>query len=242
MAEPNESNRDEEALDQEDGTPEETVSNNDEGGLVCPPAIDPDVFNSLPPELQQELVLQHQVDTQISESGLDGLDPDVLAALPEEMRREVIEQEQQQQRLRELQASQAADPANAEEYLETNASFLASLSPDLREESELPPPFCLPDLASVCSVAFTSHPMSFLSSSDSRRCVHIFPSFNPDRRGKRFERKGGIATPTTSRRGQCCKCHRLGCSRGQTRRSSQASSATLWCIKRASSAEWQITD
>ena len=141
VAEPNESNRDEEALDQEDGTPEETVSNNDEGGLVCPPAIDPDVFNSLPPELQQELVLQHQVDTQISESGLDGLDPDVLAALPEEMRREVIEQEQQQQRLRELQASQAADPANAEEYLETNASFLASLSPDLREESELPPLF-----------------------------------------------------------------------------------------------------
>ena len=57
------------------------------------------------------------------------------------MRREVIEQEQQQQRLRELHASQAADPANAEEYLETNASFLASLSPDLREESELPPLF-----------------------------------------------------------------------------------------------------
>ena len=137
VAEPNESNRDEEALDQEDGTPED----NDEGGLVCPPEIDPDVFNSLPPELQQELVLQHQVDTQISESGLDGLDPDVLAALPEEMRREVIEQEQQQQRLRELHASQAADPANAEEYLETNASFLASLSPDLREESELPPLF-----------------------------------------------------------------------------------------------------
>jgi hypothetical protein len=43
--------------------------------------------------------------------------------LPEEMRREIIEQEQQQQRLRELQDSQA-DPANAEDYLSTNASFL----------------------------------------------------------------------------------------------------------------------
>lgn len=55
--------------------------------------------------------------------------------LPEEMRREIIEQEQQQQRLRELQDSQqAADPANAEDYLGNNATFLASLNPDLRQD------------------------------------------------------------------------------------------------------------
>ena len=169
VAEPLESNQYEEALDQEvDGASVENVSHNDEGVLVCPPAIDPEVFNSLPPELQQELVLQHQVDTQISESGLDGLDPDVLAALPEEMRREVIEQEQQQQRLRELQASQAADPANAEEYLETNASFLASLSPDLREESECPPflsPRCFFSVL-CCVLPLTRCPLSVLLTAD----------------------------------------------------------------------------
>ena len=51
----------------------------------------------------------------------------------EDMRREVIEQEQQQRREREQQAAQpAADPANAEEM--DNASFLASLAPNLRQE------------------------------------------------------------------------------------------------------------
>jgi hypothetical protein len=133
VAEPHESNREEEEEKVDDGTPEENVTNDIEGGQQqrCPPGIDPDVFDSLPLEVQQEIIQQHEVDAQISESGLD---PEALAALPEEMRREVIEQEQQQQRLRELQTAQAADPANAEEYLESNASFLASLSPDLREE------------------------------------------------------------------------------------------------------------
>lgn len=46
------------------------------------------------------------------------------------MRREVIEQERQQQRRQESEP--AADPSNAEEM--DNASFLASLSPDLRQE------------------------------------------------------------------------------------------------------------
>jgi len=81
--------------------------------------------------MQQEIVDQHQatsaVAAQLGEAS--GLDPEALAALPEDMRREVIEQEQQQQRLRE---HAAADPANAEEM--DNASFVASLAPDLREE------------------------------------------------------------------------------------------------------------
>ena len=76
------------------------------------------------------LFTEHEVEAQISESGLD---PEALAALPEEMRREVIEQEQVERRQREeANAEPAADPANAEEM--DNASFLASLTPELRQE------------------------------------------------------------------------------------------------------------
>ena len=111
-------------------------TNNEENGEsnqeppTCPPDIDPEVFASLPLEMQQEIVQQAEESQQISESGLD---PEALAALPEELRREIIEQEQQEQRLREQHAAQpAADPANAEDM--DNASFLASLAPDLRQE------------------------------------------------------------------------------------------------------------
>ena len=112
------------------GAEEDTNNDANNGTLTCPADIDPEVFNSLPLEMQQEIVQQHEVEAQISESGLD---PEALAALPEEMRREVIQQEQQERSLREQQAAQpAADPANAEEM--DNASFLASLTPDLRQE------------------------------------------------------------------------------------------------------------
>ena len=81
--------------------------------FTCPPDIDPDVFRSLPPEMQQEIIHQQEVAAQISESGLD---PEALAALPEDLRREVIEEEQNQQRLRDEQASRSvANPANVEE-------------------------------------------------------------------------------------------------------------------------------
>mmetsp|Transcript_18279 Transcript_18279/g.44004 ORF Transcript_18279/g.44004 Transcript_18279/m.44004 type:complete len:2525 (-) Transcript_18279:72-7646(-) len=124
-----ESNDEEDAPD-ENATINEEPPTGENGQLTCPPDIDLEVFMSLPVEMQQEIVQQHEVDAQISESGLD---PEALAALPEEMRREVMEQEQQQQRQREQQASEpAADPANAEDM--DNASFLASLAPDLRQE------------------------------------------------------------------------------------------------------------
>eukprot|EP00571_Detonula_confervacea_P003423 CAMPEP_0172329052 /NCGR_PEP_ID=MMETSP1058-20130122/60671_1 /TAXON_ID=83371 /ORGANISM="Detonula confervacea, Strain CCMP 353" /LENGTH=4507 /DNA_ID=CAMNT_0013046199 /DNA_START=90 /DNA_END=13614 /DNA_ORIENTATION=- len=135
-AESHESNQEEEQAPEEENAANDVRVNNDtaeveeSGQLTCPPDIDPEVFNSLPLEMQQEIVAEHEVAAQISESGLD---PEALAALPEEMRREVIEQEQQRQRLREQEAAQpAADPANAEDM--DNASFLASLAPDLRQE------------------------------------------------------------------------------------------------------------
>lgn len=102
--------------------------------LACPPDVDPEVFGSLPLEMQQEVIAEHnaanEVAAQIPGSSLD---PEALAALPEDMRREIIEQELQQQRLREREAAQpAADPANAEEM--DPASFLASLTPELRQD------------------------------------------------------------------------------------------------------------
>ena len=104
------------------------------GDIACPPDVDPEVFASLPLEMQQELLAEHnamnEVAAQIPGSSLD---PEALAALPEEMRREIIEEERHQQRLREREAAQpAADPANAEEI--DPASFLASLTPELRQD------------------------------------------------------------------------------------------------------------
>ena len=112
------------------GTVTDEVSN--ANGLTCPPGMDLEVFNSLPIDVQQEVVEQHQATLMNVIEQLDsssGLDPEALAALPEEMQREAIAQEQQE-RLREQSAP--ANPSNAQEM--DNASFVASLSPDLREE------------------------------------------------------------------------------------------------------------
>jgi hypothetical protein len=101
-------------------------------GLVCPPDIDLEVFNSLPQEMQQDCVDQFNTTRELA-AQLDGstLDPEVLAALPEDMRREVIEQDRRERQMREQQEA-PADPSHAEEM--DNASFIASLSPELREE------------------------------------------------------------------------------------------------------------
>jgi E3 ubiquitin-protein ligase HUWE1 len=111
---------------------DDTTSNVNVNGLVCPPDVDADVFNSLPLEMQQDCVDQYSR-TQELVAQLTGstLDPEVLAALPEDMRLEIIEQDRQERRMRDQEQEQA-DPSNAEEM--DNASFLASLSPDLREE------------------------------------------------------------------------------------------------------------
>ena len=117
-------NAEEPAADTSDGVP-------NGNGLVCPAGMDPEVFNVLPLEMQQEVVNQARETTELANQ-LDAgssLDPEALAALPEEMRREVIEQEQRERRSRE---QPPADPSNAEEM--DNASFVASLAPDLRNE------------------------------------------------------------------------------------------------------------
>jgi len=99
--------------------------------LSCPDGMDLDVFNSLPIEMQREVVDEHQASVNVANQlGPDStLDPEALAALPEEMRNEIIAQEQRQRRLSD---SAPADPSNAAEM--DNASFIASLAPNLREE------------------------------------------------------------------------------------------------------------
>jgi hypothetical protein len=69
-------------------------------GLVCPPGMDAEVFNSLPEDMQREIVEQHRAAMIVSEElgSSSTLDPEALVALPEDMRREIIEQEQQERR------------------------------------------------------------------------------------------------------------------------------------------------
>jgi E3 ubiquitin-protein ligase HUWE1 len=128
-----ETDRQESAVADANETTENVVGENvpNGNGFICPPGMDPEVFNVLPLEMQQEVVNQARETSELAQQ-LDAgssLDPEALAALPEDMRREVIAQEQQERRMRE---QAPADPSNAEEM--DNASFLASLAPDLRNE------------------------------------------------------------------------------------------------------------
>lgn len=104
-----------------------------EHGLLCPPGMDQEVFNCLPLDMQQEVLELHRGALEVAAQldSTSGLDPEALAALPEDMRREIILQDQQD-RERMQRQQQTADPSNAEDM--DNASFLASLAPDLREE------------------------------------------------------------------------------------------------------------
>ena len=127
-AEANEPGESDETTEQDNGD----ESNEQEEVLVCPPNIEPDVFHSLPREMQRDVVNEYASSRDLA-AQLDGtsLDPEVLAALPEDMRQEVIEQERRE-RMRDVQEAAPADPSRAEEM--DNASFIASLSPELRAE------------------------------------------------------------------------------------------------------------
>jgi E3 ubiquitin-protein ligase HUWE1 len=104
-------------------------------GLVCPQGFDPEVFNSLPVEMQLDCVSQYnatqELEMQLRESTLD---PSVLAELPEDIRRDIIEQDRiERERARQQnEGDGVADPSHAEEM--DTASFIASLAPGLREE------------------------------------------------------------------------------------------------------------
>lgn len=121
-------------------------------GFVCPEGIDPEVFNSLPPDMQAEIIAQStpanvqspasgsvaatagsesfsQMDLDMANSSFDR---ETLEALPADIRAEVLANERRE---REAAAAAAAEPADISRAQEMdNASFVASLAPELREE------------------------------------------------------------------------------------------------------------
>uniref|UniRef100_K3X2T4 Uncharacterized protein n=1 Tax=Globisporangium ultimum (strain ATCC 200006 / CBS 805.95 / DAOM BR144) TaxID=431595 RepID=K3X2T4_GLOUD len=116
--------------------------------LVCPEGIDPEVFASLPPDMQAEIVAQSAPPSVSTTAGNQGgsesfsqldldmanssFDRETLEALPEDIRAEVLANERRE---REALAAAAAAPADISRAQEMdNASFVASLAPELREE------------------------------------------------------------------------------------------------------------
>eukprot|EP01041_Mallomonas_annulata_P000793 gene793-1538_t len=114
-------------------------------GLVCPPGYDAEVFNSLPDFMQLEVIQEHQQQMNQTANSSDhqnrllelavasGFDAETLAALPESIRQEIFQQVEQDARNQNLFSSESpADPSHAQDM--DNASFLVSLTPDLRAE------------------------------------------------------------------------------------------------------------
>lgn len=106
--------------------------------IVCPEGMDPEVFESLPPEMQMEIMAQFGVpvenetppsrETQLNlDMENSNFDRETLEALPADIREEVLANER-----REREAVAPADVSHAQDM--DNASFVASLAPDLREE------------------------------------------------------------------------------------------------------------
>ena len=118
----------------------------------CPPGYDEEVWCSLPEEMQQELLAEmgfsssdavtQQEDMLTSTS----LDRDALAELPSALRNEILQEEATERRRRRsidenltsnatlAMENQEGESQSQPPATESNASFLASLSPDLRTE------------------------------------------------------------------------------------------------------------
>ena len=119
---------------QDNNISEQAAEDNDQSDRVeCPPSMEPDVFHSLPIEMQREMANEY-AQSQDFAAQVEGtsLDPEVLAELPEDMRRDVIAQARREQMREAEAAAPPVDPARAEEM--DNANFIASLSPDLRAD------------------------------------------------------------------------------------------------------------
>ena len=120
-------------------------------GLQCPPGYEEEIFYSLPEELQREILQEHGMthsNDEIAELvAFAGFDAETLNALPDAIRQEVLDQARRDRDAANV-TEPAADESNAQEM--DNASFLASLTSELRTEvlmtaddqflSTLPPP------------------------------------------------------------------------------------------------------
>ncbi|PRP86944.1 ubiquitin-protein ligase, UPL1 [Planoprotostelium fungivorum] len=99
-----------------------------------PPGIDPAFWEALPESVRAELVSQQVGSTAPPPpSNENSLNPDFLAALPDDIRAEVLEQEQRdRERATREREAESADVSRAQDM--DNASFLATLPPELRQE------------------------------------------------------------------------------------------------------------
>jgi hypothetical protein len=101
-------------------------------------SIDPAFLAELPADLRAEVMVQQvrqNAVASLAASSSIGIDPEFLAALPPDIQADVIRQHQRQEAANNAaaQAQQGGDAANRSEDMD-NASFIASLAPDLREE------------------------------------------------------------------------------------------------------------
>lgn len=94
-------------------------------GMQCPEGYDPEVWDSLPPEVQAEVLsaVNDEVPVPARIEGSD-LDREVLASLPSELRSEVLREEEHQRSM-----SVSGPEADNENLL-----FISSLGPDLRRD------------------------------------------------------------------------------------------------------------
>ncbi|CAK4122100.1 unnamed protein product [Aphanomyces euteiches] len=98
--------------------------------LVCPEGMDPEVFHSLPPDMQAEVIAANPSTPSPSDDIFQSsYDRETLEALPPDIREEVLANERRE---REAAAAPPPDVSLAQEM--DNASFVASLAPELREE------------------------------------------------------------------------------------------------------------
>ncbi|KAF0698365.1 Aste57867_11015 [Aphanomyces stellatus] len=98
--------------------------------LVCPEGMDPEVFHSLPPDMQAEVVAANPpAPPPSSDIANSRYDRETLDALPPDIREEILANER-----REREAASAPPPDISLAQEMDNASFVASLAPDLREE------------------------------------------------------------------------------------------------------------
>ena len=111
--------------------------------LLCPPGYDEDVFNSLPPEMQLEVIEQHSetADNMRELIAVSGFDYETIMSLPDDIRQEVLDQARRQISGTSIQVIGATAGGSGTNLGDSvvqheidNVTFLATLPLELRSE------------------------------------------------------------------------------------------------------------